>query len=107
MRNERTLCGLLNKPEKRGGNVFRAMTDRQLLEFLVLASLKGILLLIAAWIWLVVVKRASASVRFWVCALAIMGVMVIPIAAYLIPAWSVHILPAATETTLKIQPIAP
>src|SRR4051794_8689388 len=78
------------------------MTDSdKLLQLCAVTALKGTLVLATGWFCLYLLKRASASVRHWVCSLTLISAIVIPVFASIAPAWAVPILPSAVSTPIS------
>jgi ABC-type glycerol-3-phosphate transport system substrate-binding protein/beta-lactamase regulating signal transducer with metallopeptidase domain len=69
-------------------------------QLLLASSLKGTVVLLGVWAWLVLVKRASASIRYWLCSLSLLSVLLMPLLALAVPAWSMAIVPGATQSTV-------
>ncbi|MGC0773409.1 MAG: M56 family metallopeptidase [Candidatus Acidiferrum sp.] len=57
------------------------------LEFLIACSAKATLLLAAAWIMAIVLRRSSSALRHPVWAVATLGSLALPLFALLLPAW--------------------
>src|SRR5258706_6604885 len=76
------------------------------LELLVVASLKGTLVLVIAWALMTILKRASASVRHWICSLALVSTIAIPLLQLAAPVWFVPILPNASNPSDNVT-VAP
>lgn len=76
------------------------VTSEKIAGLLLLSSLKGTLLLIIVWGWLLLFKRVSASMRHWVCSTALTSIIVIPVLALAIPTWWV-LLPQPSNNLVK------
>ncbi len=51
------------------------------------AIAKATILLLAAWLFARISRRSSAAVRHHIWAMAVCGVIVLPVASWLIPGW--------------------
>jgi ABC-type glycerol-3-phosphate transport system substrate-binding protein len=80
----------------------------KIVELLFFSSLKGTLVLATVWAWMMLYRRGSASIRHWICTIALVGTLAIPALAVVIPAWSLPILPARTvaEKSLAALPFS-
>jgi len=68
------------------------------------STLKGLLILGAAYLSLLRFQRASAAVRHWICSLAVLSLVLVPLIEVVIPAWSMPILPPPSIEAANVQP---
>lgn len=71
-----------------------------------LISLKIALLVGVVWLAGRLLRGASAAVRHWTWALALASILLLPAIAWLLPEWSVPLLPPATEQVAAPAPAA-
>ncbi len=76
---------------------FNLFGGSSLFELMVTSLLRSALLVAATLIGLFVWRRGAASVRSWIGVLALSSTLLIPLLAVAIPAWSVAILPVASD----------
>ncbi|HLY27516.1 MAG TPA: extracellular solute-binding protein [Aggregatilineales bacterium] len=75
------------------------MSDEKMLLLLVSAWAKGTLVILAAFICLALLRRASASIRSWLCSLAVISALGIPLLTLAIPTWTLPVLPARFQVS--------
>lgn len=73
------------------------MTAETIFGWLALGALKAGLVLASAWVGLALLARLSASVRHWLCAIALGCALIIPALGLITPTWTIPILPADTH----------
>lgn len=82
------------------------------------SAAKGVLILLAAWLVVLAMKRSSAAARHLVWSLALGGLLVLPVLAVALPKWQLPILPrkpaapapvvssALPATSVSVSPVA-
>jgi beta-lactamase regulating signal transducer with metallopeptidase domain len=83
-----------------------------MIAFLAGILLKGSLLMIAAAAVVALMSRASAAARHFIWTLSVIGLLVLPLLATMLPAWEVAVPIASSETDaaidrVRLAPIAP
>jgi TonB family protein len=76
------------------------------LAFLFSCLLKATLVFTLAWAVASVARRSSAAFRHLVWAVAILGLLVLPVLAFLLPAWHFTVLAATARFWIARQPVA-
>src|SRR5579859_2951857 len=74
------------------------MAAETIFGWLALGALKASLVLASAWVGLALLARLSASVRHWLCAIALGCTLIIPALGLITPTWTIPILPADTHS---------
>jgi len=64
------------------------------LKILFDAFLKGALLLMAAWLLSLLLRRAAAATRHLIWSLALAGVLALPVLSFVLPSWNVPLAPS-------------
>lgn len=77
------------------------LISEKIVALLIGSSLKGTMLLAAVLLALRLLKHRSASVRHWLCSMALLSVVIIPALTLLIPAWPL-LLPETTNHTAQV-----
>lgn len=73
------------------------------LKILLDAFLKGALLLMAAWILSLLLRRAAAATRHLIWSLALAGVLALPVLSFILPSWNVPLAPSILPSSQKFE----
>ena len=73
-------------------------------DLLVDASIRAAVLLIAATVMTILVRRASASIRHAIWALTMLSLVILPVVTWLLPVWGIPVLPAPDDDALSRPP---
>ena len=76
-------------------------------EHLIAASIKGVLVLIAAATLCFALRHASAAARHFVWMLAISGLLALPVLSFGLPVWQIAILPSSPPESVSFTSAAP
>jgi beta-lactamase regulating signal transducer with metallopeptidase domain len=75
-----------------------------LVRFLADATIKATLLLLVSWLLVVTSRRSSAALRHRIWALALCGLIALPVVSWLVPGWSLPVFPAPVQPADESQP---
>lgn len=65
------------------------------------SATKGTVLLLLAWLAVKLVRRSSAALRHSIWCLTMVGLLLLPVASWLLPAWQIPILPPEAVTVVE------
>src|SRR5262249_38456467 len=80
------------------------LTSDTLARLLVSDVLKVTVALVLIYLWLGGGKPVWAALRYWLCALVLLGRVAIPAPSLAVPAWSIPILPGPSSVNLGSNP---
>src|SRR5579859_2979190 len=87
------------------------MSAETIVGMLAIAMLKTSLILIITFVILKLLRNSSASLRHWVCTLALISALIIPVLGLMSPSWFIPVLPEAIATSpnaaLPSQSVSP
>src|SRR5438552_17163727 len=81
--------------------------EASMTEHLIAASIKGILVLIAAAALCLALRHASAAARHFVWMLALGGLLALPVLSFSLPVWQIALLPPAPVESVSTTPESP
>jgi beta-lactamase regulating signal transducer with metallopeptidase domain len=64
------------------------------LQLLLDSAVKSVAVMLAAWMLVTALRRASAATRHWVWSVALAGLLVLPVLSLALPSWRIELLPS-------------
>ncbi len=82
--------------------LIEAILSDAFVRFLADATIKATLLLLVSWLFVVALRRSSAALRHRIWALALGGLIALPVVSWLVPGWGLPIWPAPAQLVAPI-----
>ncbi|MEO6724026.1 MAG: M56 family metallopeptidase [Blastocatellia bacterium] len=64
------------------------------LQLLLDSAVKSIAVMLAAWMLIAMMRRASAATRHWIWSVALAGLLALPVLSLVLPSWRIDLLPS-------------